>query len=298
MKIGYPCINRTIGCKGDQTFRLKSYTEARLIDTVTKNLDCLLEILTFNVNHRLLFFRITSDLVPFASHPICQLDWLRYFKERLALIGAFVTSQDIRISMHPGQYTVLNSKDEGILARSIKELQYHASVLNALHLDTSAKIQIHIGGVYGDKDRSIERFIERYHDLDEALKRRLAIENDDRSYTVSDCMRIHEKTGVPILFDAFHHELNDSGLSIADALATITTTWEESDGIPMIDYSYHHSGGLRVSHAESIDTSHFQRFLTTTQPYDVDIMLEIKDKEKSALKAVEIARKDKRFFNE
>jgi UV DNA damage endonuclease len=200
--------------------------------------------------------------------------------------------------MHPGQYTVLNSKDDGILARSIKELQYHAFVLDALDLDTSAKIQIHVGGVYGDKNKSIQRFIERYHNLDEALKQRLVIENDDRSYTIEDCMRIHEKTGVPILFDAFHHELNRSGSSNADALATITRTWQESDGIPMVDYSYHHSGGPKFSHTESIDGSHFERFLTTTQPYDVDIMLEIKDKETSALKAVEIARKDKRFFNE
>lgn len=298
MKIGYPCINWTIGCKGDKTFRLKSYSEPRLIDTVSNNLGCLSDMLTFNVNHNILFFRITSDLVPFASHPVCKIDWLKYFKDQFASIGAFIRSNDIRISMHPGQYTVLNSPDAGILERTIKELRYHADVLDALDLDVSAKIQIHVGGVYGDKNESLGRFVQRYRDLDEVFKRRLVIENDDRNYTVHDCMKIHAETGVPVLFDVFHHELNHSRSSGAKTLPEITATWQEHDGIPMVDYSsYHSSGGRKVSHTESIDSSHFERFLAATQPYDIDIMLEIKDKEASALKAVEIARKDRRFFH-
>jgi len=276
---------------------LKSYSEPRLIDTVNSNLGCLSEMLTFNVSQNILFFRITSDLVPFASHPVCQFDWLKYFKDQLASIGAFIRSNNIRISMHPGQYTLLNSPDPGILERTIKELRYHADVLDALDLDVSAKTQIHVGGVYGDKTESQRRFIQRYLDLDEAFRPRLVIENDDRNYTVYDCMKIYEETGVPILFDVFHHELNHSGSSSENALAEITKTWQEHDGIPMVDYSYHGSGGSKVSHAESIDVSHFERFLATTRPYDFDIMLEIKDKETSALKAVEIARKDRRFFH-
>jgi len=297
MKIGYPCINLTIGCKGDRTFRLKSYSEQRLIETVTNNINCLAAMLTFNVEHDLLFFRVTSDLVPFASHRVCQFDWHTYFKDQLTAIGSFIKSHNIRISMHPGQYTVLNSQDNEIFARSIKELEYHADVLDALGLDASAKIQLHVGGVYRDKRKSVQQFIDRYRNLNKRIKQRLVIENDDRSYTADDCIRIYEETGVPVLFDVFHHELNHSHSSITDVLATITKTWQAQDGIPMVDYSYHHPGGLRVSHAKSIDSADFERFLTITQPYDFDIMLEIKDKETSALKAVEIARGDMRFFH-
>ena len=297
MKIGYPCINRTIGCKGDQTFRLKSYSEQRLIDTVTSNLDCLANILKFNVEHHILFFRITSDLVPFASHPICQFDWISYFKNTLASIGRYIKSNSIRISMHPGQYTILNTPDSRVLSNSIRELQYHADVLDALGLDPSAKIQIHVGGVYGNKDGSIRRFIERYHSLDEAIRRRLVIENDDRSYTFSDCLRIYKETGVPILFDVFHHELNYARSSDTEALADSTKTWQVHDGLPMVDFSGQRDSGTKVSHMESIDTYHFIHFLTATSDFDFDLMLEIKDKELSALKAVEIARKDKRFFS-
>jgi UV DNA damage repair endonuclease len=91
--------------------------------------------------------------------------------------------------------------------------------------------------------------------------------------------------------------LNHSGSSSANALAEITKTWHEHDGIPLVDYSYHRNSGLKVSHTESINIARFKNFLATTQPYDVDNMLEIKDKGTSALKAVKIARKDRRFFH-
>jgi UV DNA damage endonuclease len=108
MKIGYPCINRTIGCSANRTFRLKSYSEERLIETVENNLDCLLNILKFNVEHNILFFRITSDLVPFASHPICQFPWQRFFRDKFRKIGDLIRTHGIRISMHPDQFTLIN----------------------------------------------------------------------------------------------------------------------------------------------------------------------------------------------
>jgi UV DNA damage endonuclease len=198
--------------------------------------------------------------------------------------------------MHPGQFTVINSQLRAVLENSMRDLVYHSQILDALGLDASAKIQLHVGGVYGNKERSIARFIERYRNLDERIKRRLVIENDDRSYTLRDCMRIHSEIDVPILFDVLHHEVNTSGESISDALRLIAGTWKPEDGIPMVDYSYPQKGEVKVSHAESIDLVHFERFLAQTRPCDFDVMLEIKDKETSALKAVQLAKADGRFF--
>jgi UV DNA damage endonuclease len=295
MKIGYPCINRTIGCKGGRTFRLKNYSESRLIDTIDNNLECLFAMLRFNVAHNILFFRITSDLVPFASHPVCTFNWTDYFSGTFQKIGDFIVAHNVRISMHPDQFVLINAKDTGVLERSIGELTYHAAVLEAMGLDKTAKIQIHVGGVYGDKDASIARFVARYRELDNALSDRLVIENDDVSYTVSDCLRVHSETGVPVLFDYFHHQLNSSGETLSKAFTFTSKTWTADDGIPMVDYSSGRGDGSR-KHAESIDREDFIRFLSTSGNIDFDVMLEIKDKEASALKAVAAASGDPRLF--
>ena len=100
MRIGYPCINLTVGCSSGRTFRLKSYSDSRTKQTVKNNLICLQRILKFNVEHNLLFFRITSDIVPFASHPTNNFDWQEHFKEDFERIGEFIIRNRMRISMH------------------------------------------------------------------------------------------------------------------------------------------------------------------------------------------------------
>lgn len=295
MKIGYPCINRSIGCSPGRTFRLSSYSDERLEETVRENLRCLAEILRYNRRECILFFRIGSGLVPFASHPVCTAAWQETFAETLREIGRFVREHGMRISMHPDQFVVINAKDPDIVDKSVAELRYHAAVPDAMRLDGTAKIQIHVGGVYGDKKASMERFASVYSRLDESILRRLVVENDDSRYTLADCLRIHEETGIPVLFDVFHHQVNPSGVGVAGAVELSGATWRPEDGIPMIDYSTPMPGGRKGRHAESLDNADFERFLADTAPADMDIMLEIKDKEKSALAAVGIARRDGRF---
>jgi len=297
MKIGYPCINRTISCRGNKTFRLKSYNPDRLIDTIQNNLTCLRKILTFNVSHNLLFFRITSDLIPFASHPICTYPWQTHFQNTLHSLGDFITTHQIRISMHPDQFTLINSPRPDIFSRSVKELNYHAQVLDLMHLDTTHKIQIHIGGKYDDKKKSMQRFIHRYRQLPSSITQRLVIENDDRIYTPADCLAIHQQTHVPILYDSFHHEINPDHYTLAEALGHIMKTWHSHDGRPMIDYSSQEPHMRMGKHAETLNSSHFTHFLKKSKPYNCDIMLEIKDKDISAQRALSIAQNDSRLVH-
>jgi UV DNA damage endonuclease len=288
MKIGYPCINRGIGCTANSTFRLASYTDELLVQKVENNLNCLFEILHYNVQNGFHFFRISSDLVPFASHPVCTFDWAGHFSGQFGKIGKFIKEHNTRISMHPDQFVLINALKDDVVERSVKELDYHCTVLEKMGLDSTAKIQIHVGGVYGHKHSAIDRFVDTYDSLSGSLKSRLVIENDDRSYGLEDCLSVHEKIGIPILFDAFHHQCLNNGETLRQGLELAASTWKEADGIPMVDYSSQQRGQRPGSHAKTLNPAMFKKFLHESGTLDFDLMLEIKDKEKSALKALEV----------
>lgn len=297
MKVGYACINMSLDCRSSRTFRLKNYSEERLLETIENNLNCLSRILQFNFDNNLLFFRITSDLIPFASHPIMNFDWQEYFKTKFKEIGDFIKKNSMRITMHPGQYTVLNSKNDKVVQNSIKELKYHVDVLELLGLDSTAKVITHVGGVYGDKKSSINRFLQIYKTLSDNIKMHFIIENDDKSYNIKDCLKINENIGIPIVFDSYHHFCYNQGESLEKAIELITKTWKKSDGIPIVHYSSEHPNKGKYSHADEIDLKNFSEFLKITKKFNFDLMLEIKNKEKSALLALKHLINDHRFNN-
>jgi len=197
--------------------------------------------------------------------------------------------------MHPDQFVLLNAPDEVVLRRSIAELVYQVRVLDLLGLDNSAKVQVHVGGVYGNKTASMDRFVKRFELLDPSIRSRLVIENDERLYTISDCLTIHDRTGIPVIMDSFHHSILNNGERFADLLQPVRQTWKQADGVPMVDYSSQEQKKRAGAHAEHIVTDDFRHFLATTRPADFDLMLEIKNKEKSALEALGIAREDPRL---
>lgn len=296
MKIGYPCINNSILRTVPTTFRLASYSENKLVQTVSGNLSYLEQILEYNVKHGLLYFRISSDLIPFASHPICKLNWYERFQSEFEEIGSFVRKHNIRISMHPDQFVILNSPNTTIIKSSISELTYHCNILDAMKLDETAKVQIHVGGIYGNKIEALKRFVTVYNTLNDAIRRRLVIENDDRLYQLNDCLELNRQINIPIVFDSFHHELLSDGELLKFAFRKATSTWDTNeDGLQIVDYSNaqpkngkRRLTGRKGKHAESIDITSFKKFLKATAGLDFDVMLEIKDKEKSALKALMI----------
>ncbi len=286
MRIGYPCINLSLDCRASRTFRLDSYSEKRMKRTIEGNLDCLEKIIDYNIENDMLFLRITSDLIPFASHEICDFNWRDHFSSRFKEIGKRLRENRFRVTMHPGQYTVLNSEKEDVYRRSLKDLEYHTDVLDLMNLDRTAKVNIHVGGVYGNKEKSKERFIERYRNLPGKIKKRLVVENDEKSYNIKDCLDISKTTGIPVTFDNLHHKINGSGDTIEEAIEKISRTWNKEDGPPVIHYSSQLQDKRPGRHADTIDMDGFGLFFEKIKNYDFDLILEIKDKEKSVKKVI------------
>ncbi len=256
-----------------------------------KRVSSLMEILRFNLVEDFLFFRVASGIVPFASHPVNQHPWQRWYAGEFERIGEFVRTHGMRLSFHPDQFTLINSPDEEIFRRSVAELEYHTEVFDLIGLDDSHKIQIHAGGVYGDRAASMARFVERYGLLSDRVRQRLVVENDDRLFSLSDCMGLHEALGIPVVFDVFHHSvLRTSEEPAGEAMRRAASSWSDGDGPLMVDYSSQEPGKRAGTHAESIDAADFRAFVRQAAGTDFDLMLEIKDKETSARRARELLR--------
>lgn len=184
-------------------------------------------------------YRMSSDFAPYLTHPEMPQfhSQLEEAREELADLGALAREYDIRLSLHPSQYILLNARDEDVAVKSINDLNAQVSILDALGCGPEAVVVTHVGGVYGEREESLARFIRRYKELPDETKRRLVVENDDVSFSVSEVLRIHDETGCPVVFDNLHHFcLNPEGLPMADALRRALDTWPE--GVtPKIHYS-------------------------------------------------------------
>ncbi len=288
MKIGYAGLNYSVECTPSSTFRLKSYSSKRLKEKTKSNLQCLEKILNYNIKNNILFFRIGSGIVPFASHPICDVNWQKEFSKEFKRIGKLIKDNNLRITMHPDHFTILNSLKKKVLKNSIKELEYHADILDLMELDNSAKINIHVGGVYNNKEKAIKRFIKNYKKLPSSIRDRLVIENDEKSYDVTDCLRINKEINIPITLDIFHFKLKHRNNNLKEVIKKVVKTWGQKDGLPVFHYSTQDKNKRRGAHAQTLNKKEFKKFLKEIKGIDCDIVLEIKDKEKSALKAINL----------
>lgn len=283
-KIGYASLVYDLPKANFKTVRLKNVTDEKLRDLIAYNLDSLNQILDYNVKHGITMFRISSSLIPFGSLPINALDWQKEFKGRLDIMKEKLYKYNIRFSVHPGQYTVLNSLDEQVVENAILELEYHVKILESLGGTQENKMILHIGGVYGDKPAAMARFIDVVNNhLSDNVRRHLILENDERSYTAEEVFWLCKQTKLPMVFDNLHHLINPSFLHLSDQeiIEKVNETWQAEDGKQKIHYSQQDPGKRAGAHSQSIELEIFKAFY---QDLEVDIMLEVKDKNRSVLK--------------
>ncbi|WP_368645049.1 UV DNA damage repair endonuclease UvsE [Alkalibacterium putridalgicola] len=287
MSIGYACLTKGVPEANYKTCRKSNATNENLISLIEHNLNVLERMIDYNHQEGIRLFRISSDIIPFGSDFLVNdLDWTKLFEASFTQIGEKIKRYSIRVSMHPGQYTVLNSPRKEVVDRAIDDLTYHTLFLNALGVDAESKLILHVGGVYGDKSSAMDRFAVVYEQLDNRIKERLIIENDDRSYTIEDVLSLSRRTGAPVVYDNLHHRLNNDGELYSDAywINKAKKTWHKKDGRPKVHYSQQQLNGREGAHSQFIRIDEFMAFYEEVKPSDVDIMLEVKDKNLSAVK--------------
>lgn len=272
--------------------------------SLSVSLDHLERVFGYLRAHRVTMYRMSSNISPYETHPdLTQFHGqIEACADRLAELGALATADGLRLSMHPGQYTVLNSTEARIRDAAAHELDRHAALLDAMGLGPEAVVVLHVGSGSPSPAEAIERFERAAEGLSEPARRRLVLENDDRIFGLGAVAPLARRLGVPVVWDAHHHRCHDpDGIPEHEALGLALATWPA--GVrPKIHYSSPRTSleeterkeGRRTirtprvppyrSHADLIDPLDFGRFLReAVRGREVDVMLEAKGKDLALL---------------
>ena len=269
------------------------------------SLDRLDAILSYLDANDIRFYRMATALAPYASHP--ELPEFRDQPARcaaqLAAVGARARALGIRLTSHPGLYTVLNSEDDTVRRLAAVELEVQAELMDGMGLGPESVVVLHVGGAGGGVDAGLERFERGFEMLTDAARARVVIENDDRTFGLADVLRLSERIERPVVWDVLHHHCHDpEGIPEREALERALATWPV--GVtPKIHLSSPKTAveerkrrvGRRVertlvlpplrAHADTIDPIAFRRFLVDTAAgRDFDVMLEAKAKDLALLR--------------
>jgi UV DNA damage endonuclease len=295
MKLGYACLNTTLAESKvlinrsmiRKTFLL--HGPALASELALRNIIDLEKIVDWNIAHGLLLYRMSSDMFPWMSeYELTDLPDYPAISARLTSIGKKAMEHDLRLTYHPGPFNVLATANPLVLKKTVKELRQHGEIMDMLGLPRSpfAKINIHVGGAYGDRASAIARFIRNFAVLPPCVSSRLTVENDDKAsmFSVTDLLVAHEATGIPVVFDYFHHGFRTGDLTTEEAMGLAFETWPKRI-TPVVHFSssrkiFEDPTAAAASHADFV-YGPVNRF-----GLDVDIMLEAKAKEKAAIRFI------------
>jgi UV DNA damage endonuclease len=262
------------------------------------SLERLAAILEYLDRHDIRFYRFATGLAPYASHPeLPQFrDAPQRFAAELAQVGGRARELGIRLSSHPGQYTVLNSEDERVQRLAVDELEVQAELMDGMGLGAESVVVLHVGGAAGGLEAALGRFEAGFAMLSEAARRRVIVENDDRAFGLGAVLELSRRIGRPVVWDLLHHRCHDpDGIPEREALALALDTWP-ADVTPKVHVSSPRTNveerkGKVVlpplrAHADLIDPMVFERFMAETAAglRDFDVMLEAKAKDLALLR--------------
>lgn len=256
-------------------------------DIIVSNVNALQRSIEWCARHEVGCFRITSDLFPLFTHPKVgyTLDHLpdsSLILSTFAEIKTLAKSKGIRLTLHPDQFVVINSPKADVVANSIKELEYHGVLAELIGVDV---INIHAGGVYGNKRAALERFVQNFSRLSDQVKSRLTVENDDKSYTPQDLLPICNELGIPFVYDVHHHRCRPDALSVVETTRLAQKTWNREPLFHISSPLEGWEGSKPYRHHDYIDPIDFPKDWDDLE--NVTIEVEAKAKELALLKLKE-----------
>lgn len=258
----------------------KNYNTSKLLEITKNNLDSLYEIIKYNVKNNFHFYRLTSKLVPLATHDKVDFDYITPLLDEYKKIGKLINDNNIRVDTHPDQYAVLNSMDSKIVKNTVEILEYHYKIMDAIGIKDKIII-LHVGSSACGKKASITRFINNFNKLPDHIKKCIAVENDDKIYNIKDVLELCHKINVPMVLDYHHFICNNEKEDINDYLKEIIDTWNGK--LPKMHFSSPKSKLKKEfrSHSDYINKECFIKFINILkkQDKDIDIMLEAKAKD-------------------
>ena len=290
MRFGFACISTLrpdIRCQRDTI--LRNATPDRLEALARENIQGLRAMLDHCASVGLGLFRIGEAFIPFASHPRTEFDWRAVLADELAEVGAHARALNMRLSFHPGPYTILNSARPEVVVQAGRDLDYQGGVLDALGQPLEARVILHGGATQPSKAEASDRFVATARDLPETIRRRLVIENDERLYGVEDALALSGRTGIPVVLDVFHHSCYPGPKpdNLVDTLRQVFDTWP-ADITPKIHFSSQAPGKRPGAHADDVNPDELRAFLDTVHGAvrDFDIMFEAKDKDRAVVRVL------------
>lgn len=293
IRLGYVSLSKTLnGMTTSSTitytnFEKESFPVDKLNKIIKNNLNSLKEIIKYNIKNNIHFYRLTSKLIPLATHDKVDFDYIKPFKESFENIGKMINDNKIRIDTHPDQYTVLNSVDNKIVKNTYEILEYHYKILRALNVKNPIII-IHVGSSVFGKEASITRFINNFNKLPEYIKKSIAVENDDKVYNIKDVLKICQKLNIPMVLDYHHYICNNEGEKLEEYIQDIVNTWKNLN--PKFHFSSPKSKLKKEfrSHHDYINSDDFINFLNIIKTTDknADIMLEAKAKDEALFRLI------------
>jgi len=300
INMGYACINMQLSSQKPKVYTgrsmIKRTFKAKGIKYASElglqNCKDLLKIVKWNNENRFSFFRITSNLFPWCSeYNLKDMPDYEEIRDVLSKVGKYIADNNMRITSHPGPFNVLTSPHPHVVDNCIKDLSIHGEVFDMMGLYRSPynKINIHIGGAYGDKESAMKRFCENFKRLPKSVKSRLTVENDDKAtmYSVKDLYYgVYQHIGIPIVFDYHHHKFCTGDMTEQKALEMAIETWGNIK--PVVHYSESRRDEKKDETIRVQAHSDYIYDKIETYGHEIDIMVEAKAKELAVVRYIEL----------